>query len=99
MRKIFSFKSIIFDSETSKSSFSGVNLEEGNYWWRISANQGTFHSDTPGKRLSVVGEYSAPVLIEPNETKKAVVRPAQEFTFQGLSFVKKFYFCATKCNV
>lgn len=45
-------------------------------------SEGSFTSTTPGKILSVVPELPEPVLLSPSETKKAIVRPAENFIFK-----------------
>ncbi|MBR6080329.1 MAG: FecR domain-containing protein [Treponema sp.] len=74
------FANIVFDSETFGSSFSGLNLAEGTYWWRIVAREGNFQSATDGKQFFVVPEINAPDILNPTETNRAVVRPAQRYT-------------------
>lgn len=75
------FSDIIHDSETSNTSFSGVELEEGTYWWRIISQEGNFKNSTPGKQIHIVPELPQPHQIKPSESYKAVVRPAEEYNF------------------
>ena len=75
------FSNIIFDSETNNTSFSGAQLEEGTYWWRISTQEGNFKNSTPGKQIHIVPELPQPHQIKPSESYKAVVRPAEEYEF------------------
>lgn len=76
------FSDIAFESITSNTTYSGVSLEEGSYWWRIKADNGTFTHTSQPKKLEVVGEIEAPLLLEPTVQNRAVVRPTQEYTFK-----------------
>ncbi|MBP5174427.1 MAG: FecR domain-containing protein [Treponema sp.] len=71
------FNDIVYESEIYGSSFSGVNLGAGEYYWRISTKSASFNHATPGKRLTVVGEIVAPTIVFPNQANKAVVRPKE----------------------
>ena len=86
------FNKIVFDSEASSTSFTGAVLNEGTYWWRVVMNEGTFTSNTPGKLLYVVPELPEPALILPTESRKAIVRPAENFTFKWQGSEKADYY-------
>ncbi len=76
------FRNLVVDTETNNNAYSGVSLDEGDYWWRITVNQGTFTSSTPGKHFTVVPEIDSARLIQPTIENKAVVRPNEKYTFK-----------------
>ncbi len=76
------FRNIVFDVEEAGSSFNGLNLEEGTYWWRILTSKDGVEKTTPGKMFKVVGEMPRAELIVPTESKRAVVRPNENFVFK-----------------
>ena len=76
------FNNIVFDSEISSTSYSGMNLGEGTYWWRISTQEGNFKSATPGKLFYIVPELPAPHPLRPSLQGKAVVRPNENTLFE-----------------
>ncbi len=75
------FKNIVFDSETAGNSFSGANLDYGEYYWRVTTKDENFSRATPPKHLTVVGEIPAPKILEPSVSKKAVARPTEPCKF------------------
>lgn len=76
------FKNIVLDVESSASSYQGAGLEYGDYYWRITTKDQGFTRATPAKKLAIVGELEGPKLISPNLSKKAVVRPDEECSFE-----------------
>ncbi|MBQ5491751.1 MAG: FecR domain-containing protein [Treponema sp.] len=76
------FANIVYEADESSTSHGGVSLSPGTYWWRITANEGTFASATTGKQFVVVSELPAPAIIEPDESHRAVVRPQKPYTFR-----------------
>ncbi len=75
------FTNIVFDSETSGTSYSGANLENGEYYWRITTKDQNFIRGTAAKKLTVVPELSAGKIIAPTVVRRAVVRPSEPCTF------------------
>ena len=76
------FSEIVFDSEADGNSLSGINLEAGDYYWRLTAKDENFKRATSAKKLTVVEESDAPVLLEPSVAKKAVARPNEDCEFK-----------------
>ena len=76
------FSEIVFDSEADGNSLSGINLEAGEYYWRLTAKDENFKRATSAKKLTVVEESAAPVLLEPNAAKRAVSRPNEDCEFK-----------------
>ncbi len=76
------FNSIVYEATTPNTTFNGVKLEEGTYWWRIKADNGTFTHTSSAKKLEVVGEIEAPLPLEPTVQKRAIVRPSEAYTFK-----------------
>ncbi|MBQ9494404.1 MAG: hypothetical protein IJR50_02050 [Treponema sp.] len=75
------FANIVYDVEDSNMSRSGIQLAPGTYWWRIYAQSGTIDRATDGKKLVVVPSLASPVLSEPTQTIRAVVRPQTPYSF------------------
>ena len=75
------FKNIVFDSEVNGNSYSGVNLAQGTYYWRLASVGEDFSTATNPKKFFVVGELEAPVLLDPTAAKRAVVRPGERYSF------------------
>ncbi|MBQ2552217.1 MAG: FecR domain-containing protein [Treponema sp.] len=75
------FKNIVFDSEINGNSYSGVNLAQGTYYWRLASVGEDFSTATNPKKFFVVGELEAPVLLDPTAAKRAVVRPGERYSF------------------
>ena len=76
------FTDIAFEAKTSNAAYAGVELKEGTYWWRLKAENGSFYRTSPAKKITVVPELEAPLPLDPNPQKRAVVRPYQEYVFQ-----------------
>ncbi|WP_027729347.1 FecR domain-containing protein [Treponema sp. C6A8] len=76
------FTDIAFEAKTLNAAYSGVDLEEGTYWWRLKAENGNFYRTSPAKKLTIVPELDAPVPLDPTPEKRAVVRPNQEYEFK-----------------
>lgn len=76
------FRNLIVDEETANMAFSGIELEPGEYYWRITAGNGAFEKSTKEKKLVIVSEYAPPRQLEPTSQKKAVVRPKQKCMFR-----------------
>ncbi len=75
------FNSIVYDTEIGGSAHSGVNLDEGEYYWRITTKDPGFIRGTDAKKLIIVPELDAPVLLFPTAAKRAVIRPRQPCSF------------------
>ena len=76
------FTNIVYEANESNSSHSGISLSPGTYWWRITANEENFTSATQGKQFVVVSELPAPVIVDPDATHRAVVRPQTPYVFR-----------------
>ena len=76
------FTDIAFEAKTANAAYAGVELEEGTYWWRLKAENGSFYRTSPAKKITVVPELEAPLPLDPSPQKRAVVRPYQEYAFQ-----------------
>lgn len=75
------FNEIITDTKTNGTSFSGIELDVGEYWWRIFADEANFKHGTEAKKLVVVDGLASSKQFLPSSTYKAVVRPQEEFMF------------------
>ena len=75
------FRNLVLNLEVNSTSYSGVQLKEGTYYWRIYAKEGSLVVKTDPKRLNIVGELEAPSPIEPSLTKKCAVRPDKDCIF------------------
>ena len=76
------FSNIIYSTGASASGMKGVNLQEGEYWWRLrsqDSSTGTVLS-TPPKKLNVMGNLPASTLEEPKA--KAVARESVPYKFK-----------------
>ena len=77
-----SFNTLIMDTETTGTSYSGLSLLQGEYYWRILALGDTMETSTPTKKLIVVGELEEPVPMDPIASKKTAVRPSESYIFR-----------------
>ena len=75
------FKKLIIDEAVSGQSFKVTNLEEGDYFWRITTKDENFQHSSEKRKFSVVSEFNAPEIITPGKDKKAVIRPNQPYNF------------------
>ena len=76
------FNNIVFNKEVISTSYSGINLKNGTYFWRIYGENNSFVIKTPPKRLIIVGELEAPLPVDPSATKKCAVRPDSYYEFK-----------------
>lgn len=76
------FTDIAFEAKTSNAAYAGVELDEGTYWWRLKAENGSFYRTSQAKKITIVPELEAPIPLDPTPLKRAVVRPNQEYEFQ-----------------
>ena len=76
------FTDIAFEAKTSNAAYSGVTLDEGTYWWRLKAENGSFYRTSPAKKITIVPELDAAIQLDPNPQKRAVVRPNQPYEFK-----------------
>ncbi len=76
------FTDIAFEAKTSNAAYAGVELDEGTYWWRLKAENGSFYRTSPAKKITIVPELEAPIPLDPTPQKRAVVRPNQPYEFK-----------------
>ena len=75
------FNDIAFETYTNNQVYSGVELDEGRYYWRVKVENSSFSTASKVKTFTVVPELAAPLLLEPSVNKKAVVRPKDSYKF------------------
>lgn len=75
------FQNIVYEGQSNSSAFSGVNLDIGTYYWRVSAKDGSFETATQPKTLNIVKGLDFPVMISPTTYNNAIVRPGIPFSF------------------
>ncbi len=76
------FTSLIYDTVVNSTSYSGVKLGAGAYYWRIVSDAESRTLAPPAKRFEVVPPLTAPPCLEPVNGGRAVVRQNRPYEFR-----------------
>lgn len=76
------FSSLDFESRTEKSSETGIVLNEGVWWWRVSSSDGSSSDSTAARKITVLGKLKAPVLESPMETQEILIYNSSPVKFK-----------------
>lgn len=92
------FSNVVFSKQAHGASggLSGVNLNEGTYYWRI--RSGAIQSErfiSDGTAFSVVGPLPEPRIVSPSENGRVTVRPNEDSEFMWRPVEGADYYKAT----
>ncbi len=76
------FSKIAWSALSGDEVRSGVQLQPGEYYWRIKSEVDGRPLQTPPKKLTVLEPLPAPGCIAPSVVSKALVRPGTPFVFK-----------------
>ncbi len=76
------FTALLYDTVVNASSYNGVSLGEGTYFWRILSDADGRTLAPAGKRFEVMPPLEAPLCLDPANEGRAVVRQNRPYEFK-----------------
>ena len=89
------FKNIVWSTPINSTSYKGVNLQEGLYYWRLVSKSTVDDTQliTPGKTLNILGNLDAAELAAPGN--RAIARETIPFQFKWKEVEEADYYKIT----
>ncbi|MBQ9630222.1 MAG: hypothetical protein IJR49_01380, partial [Treponema sp.] len=77
-----SFSNITFEKRIDTTSYSGLPLASGTYWWRVKASNENVEYATKAKKLNVVSSFPKVDFVSPLSENPTVVKTKNPYTFR-----------------